>query len=131
VQLVAATLQPHPLQIQTQLKVIFSCISSNKMNPPNGGFMHMLSQGSQSQASGNSSQNSTSPQFSSIFSQTQFSQSSTLTFHNFHPFGAPTNYQPNGNSTPSFNGFQQQAHWLQPEGGLAVMRTTSSRSQPE
>ncbi|KAF2920011.1 hypothetical protein DAI22_08g178600 [Oryza sativa Japonica Group] len=32
---------------------------------------------------------------------------------NFHPFGAPTNYQPYGNSTPSFNGFQQQAHWLQ------------------
>uniref|UniRef100_A0A0E0ID06 Uncharacterized protein n=1 Tax=Oryza nivara TaxID=4536 RepID=A0A0E0ID06_ORYNI len=75
--------------------------------------MHMLSQGSQSQASGNGSQNSTSPQFPSIFSQTQFSQFSTPTFQNFHPFGAPTNYQPYGNSTPSFNGFQQQAHWLQ------------------
>ncbi|EEC83515.1 hypothetical protein OsI_29094 [Oryza sativa Indica Group] len=82
------------------------------MDPPNRGFMHMLSQGSQSQTSGNGSQNSTSPQFPSIFSQSQFSQSSTPTFQNFHPFGAPTNYQPYGNSTPSFHGFQQQAHWL-------------------
>uniref|UniRef100_A0A0D9ZGL8 Uncharacterized protein n=1 Tax=Oryza glumipatula TaxID=40148 RepID=A0A0D9ZGL8_9ORYZ len=73
------------------------------MDPPNRGFMHMLSQGSQSQTSGNGSQNSTSPQFPSIFSQSQFSQSSTPTFQNFHPFGAPTNYQPYGNSTPSFH----------------------------
>uniref|UniRef100_A0A0D3FT07 No apical meristem-associated C-terminal domain-containing protein n=1 Tax=Oryza barthii TaxID=65489 RepID=A0A0D3FT07_9ORYZ len=56
------------------------------MDASNKGFLHMLSQGSPR----NGSQKSTSPQFLTIFSQTRFAHSTTPTFENFHPFGAPT-----------------------------------------
>ncbi|XP_025876466.2 uncharacterized protein [Oryza sativa Japonica Group] len=88
------------------------------MDPSNRVFTNLLNQGSPSQYSGNSSQNSPPTQFPSTFTQSQypqspqFPQSQALNFHNFHPFGPPANYQLYGNPPPSFHGFQQQGNWL-------------------
>ena len=89
------------------------------MDPSNRVFTNLLNQGSPSQYSGNSSQNSPPTQFPSTFTQSQypqfpqFPQSQAPNFHNFHPFGPPANYQLYGNPPPSFHGFQQQDNWLQ------------------
>ena len=77
--------------------------------------MNILKQGSSSQHSGSSTQDSP-PQIHSTFPQahpTHSSQSLSPNFHNFHPFGQPANYQVYGNSPPSFLGFQQQGNWQQ------------------
>ncbi|KAG0536463.1 hypothetical protein BDA96_03G065800 [Sorghum bicolor] len=85
------------------------------MDPAYRGYMNILKQGSSSQHSGSSTQDSP-PQIHSTFPQahpTHSSQSLSPNFHNFHPFGQPANYQVYGNSPPSFLGFQQQGNWQQ------------------
>jgi len=89
--------------------------SLHEMDPAYRGYMNILNQGSSSQHSESSRQDSP-PQIPSTFPQAQpthSSQSLSPNFHNFHPFGHPTNYPVYGNSPPGFLGFQHQGNWPQ------------------